>query len=138
MSPSAKSASRGTSTTKSAARATSTTKSAARGTSTIGAEQLSVLRGMLDQQRQFRLEQLEQLRRSDELDLLSGNDIQISASLTAGARAALRDVVEALHRMDEGRYGRCRRCDTHLPIERLEILPQVALCMNCQRANESP
>lgn len=112
-------------------------KSASRGTTAISAEQLSALRSMLEQQRQFRLEQLDQLRRTEQLGLLNGPDAQISESLTAGARAALRDVVEALHRMDEGRYGRCRRCEGHLPVERLEILPQVALCMSCQRDNES-
>jgi RNA polymerase-binding transcription factor DksA len=99
--------------------------------------QLAVLRGMLEQQRRFRLDQLEQLQRSDQLGLLSGSDREISDSLIRGARAALRDVVDALQRMADGRYGRCRRCGTVLAPERLEVLPQVSLCMPCQREEQA-
>jgi RNA polymerase-binding transcription factor DksA len=98
--------------------------------------QLAVLRGMLEQQRRFRLDQLEQLQRSDQLGMLSGSDREISDSLIRGARAALRDVVDALQRMDDGRYGSCRRCGTTLEPARLEVLPQVSLCVTCQRAAE--
>jgi DnaK suppressor protein len=38
--------------------------------------------------------------------------------------------------MDEGRYGRCQDCGEQLPIERLEVLPQVSQCMACQREAE--
>jgi DnaK suppressor protein len=110
---------------------------AARGTSGLSAGQLAALRAMLEQQRRFRLDQLAQLHRADQLGRLSGSDAEISQSLLAGARAALRDVAQALQRMDEGRYGRCRQCSARLPVERLEILPQVALCMSCQRQAEA-
>jgi RNA polymerase-binding transcription factor DksA len=36
--------------------------------------------------------------------------------------------------MDEGRYGRCVTCDAEIGAERLEILPQTAYCMACQRS----
>ncbi|MEO8889649.1 MAG: TraR/DksA C4-type zinc finger protein [Jatrophihabitantaceae bacterium] len=96
--------------------------------------QLAVLRGMLEQQRRFRLDQLEQLQQAGPGH---GADREITQSLVAGARAALRDVVDALQRMRDGRYGACRRCTTPLPIERLEVLPQVSLCMACQRAEQA-
>jgi RNA polymerase-binding transcription factor DksA len=35
--------------------------------------------------------------------------------------------------MRSGRYGRCVHCEATIPLERLEILPAVALCMTCQR-----
>jgi RNA polymerase-binding transcription factor DksA len=40
--------------------------------------------------------------------------------------------------MDRGHYGRCTHCDATIPLERLEILPAVALCMTCQRAEDLP
>lgn len=95
--------------------------------------QIAVLRGMLEQQRRFRLDQLEQLQLTGPRN---GADREINDSLVAGARAALRDVVDALQRMEDGRYGLCRRCGTTLSVERLEVLPQVSLCMACQRSEQ--
>jgi DnaK suppressor protein len=100
-------------------------------------DQLAVLRSMLDQQREFRLDQLTQLHLPGPHGPLSSTDPEIFRSLVAGARAALRDVQSALWRMDEGRYGRCVSCQEWIELERLEILPQTALCMTCQRAPAS-
>jgi DnaK suppressor protein len=102
-----------------------------------GEQQLAALRAMLEQQRRFRLDQLDQLRHSDRPGLLGADDPEIGSSLAAGARAALRDVLDALHRMDDGTYGLCLTCGTRLAIERLEVLPQAPLCMSCQHAAES-
>jgi RNA polymerase-binding transcription factor DksA len=92
---------------------------------------------MLEQQRRFRLDQLEQLQGGDQSGQLSNGDREITDSLVTGARAALRDVVDALQRMVDGRYGSCRRCGTALEVARLEVLPQVSLCMPCQRDDQS-
>jgi RNA polymerase-binding transcription factor len=97
-------------------------------------QHLAVLRSMLEEQRTFRLEQLAQLHLPTPAGPLSSTDPEIFRSLAAGARAALRDVQGALWRMDEGSYGTCIRCREPIGIERLEILPQTALCMACQRA----
>jgi RNA polymerase-binding transcription factor DksA len=91
---------------------------------------------MLEQQQRFRRDQLRQLQRSDQLGRLSGSDTEISISLVAGAKAALHDVEEAMQRMADGGYGVCTRCGTDLAIERLEVLPQVSLCMPCQRQEQ--
>jgi RNA polymerase-binding transcription factor DksA len=103
---------------------------------TLSPAQLAELRELLEQQRRFRLEQLEQLQTTEAPGELSNGDREITDSLVAGARAALRDVVDALQRMDDGRYGSCRRCGTALDPARLEVLPQVSLCVACQRADE--
>ena len=102
----------------------------------LTATQLGVLREMLEQQRRFRLDQLDELQTADASGGLGTGDREITDSLVAGARAALRDVVDALQRMDDGRYGTCRRCASALQIERLEVLPQVSLCVDCQRAEQ--
>jgi DnaK suppressor protein len=105
----------------------------ARGTSTLTDSQLELLRALLEQQRSFRCDQLDQLRQAGLVPGRSATEEEIAESLIAGAQAALRDVLRALRRMDAGSYGNCEQCGERLPIERLEVLPQVARCMSCQR-----
>jgi DnaK suppressor protein len=100
----------------------------------LSKDQLAVLRRMLEQQREFRVDQLAQLNRPDPHAPLGSTDPDILRSLVAGARAALSDVRSALWRMDEGRYGRCVGCDALIGVQRLEVLPQTARCMACERA----
>ncbi|MFV2055050.1 MAG: TraR/DksA family transcriptional regulator [Thiohalomonadales bacterium] len=37
----------------------------------------------------------------------------------------------ANHRLDEGTYGTCLRCDADIPEKRLEIDPCTTLCISC-------
>ena len=117
---------------------------------------LPQLRAALEQQRRFRIEQLAELDSAigtdaeitidprRELDRITRADAgsaidpkrQVMLALRAGAASALVDTEIALYRMDTGEYGRCRRCGTTIPLERLEILPSVARCMACQHAQE--
>jgi DnaK suppressor protein len=94
--------------------------------------QLAGFREQLEQQRRFRLEQLEELRTIDPDHTSDVTDV-----LAAGARAALHDVLAALNRIDTGNYGRCTECGAHLPLERLEILPQVGECLTCRRLTDA-
>ena len=65
--------------------------------------EMADLRVMLEEQRDFRLEQLAQLHRPDPHGPLSSANPEIFRSLADGARAALTDVQSALWRMDDGR-----------------------------------
>lgn len=40
---------------------------------------------------------------------------------------------EALDRLNAESYGRCERCGNKIDPERLEILPETTLCVNCAR-----
>ena len=91
-------------------------------------DQLTTFRAQLQEQHQFRLDQLAELRAID-----PGNTSEVTEVLAVGARAALRDVLAALYRMDSGTYGTCTDCGARLPIERLEVLPQVGQCLPCRR-----
>ncbi|MEO9239753.1 MAG: TraR/DksA C4-type zinc finger protein, partial [Jatrophihabitantaceae bacterium] len=62
---------------------------------------------------------------------------EVSAALRVAARAALAEVEAAISRMAIGEYGICQHCGGDIAIERLEIVPMAALCMDCQRAEES-
>lgn len=103
----------------------------------ISPYQLHQLRRLLDQQRRFRLEQLDELDRHEREDHLDATDREITALLSGGARLALHDVLDALDRMDRGTFGLCVDCGEPLSVERLEVLPQVALCMPCQQAADA-
>ena len=60
----------------------------------------------------------------------------VLGTMRRAARAALADIDTALRRIELGTYGSCQRCRTTIPLERLEVLPMVALCMPCQHADE--
>jgi DnaK suppressor protein len=98
----------------------------------LEAEQLTELRTMLEEQREFRLDQLTALRRPNSRSLLGGKHREIAVALTVGAETALGEVLAALRRMDDGSYGSCERCNGPIDLERLEVLPQTALCLTCQ------
>jgi DnaK suppressor protein len=99
---------------------------------------LDELHDALTQQRHFRIEHLRDLATTAgpgaEYDQARQ---EVSACLTAAATAALTDIEAAIHRMATGSYGRCQHCRSAIPLERLEILPMVRLCMRCQRAEET-
>lgn len=46
------------------------------------------------------------------------------------------EIEAALHRLDEGTYGRCVDCGKELPAERLEARPEAARCVECQAKAE--
>ncbi|GII23105.1 TraR/DksA family transcriptional regulator [Planosporangium mesophilum] len=109
------------------------------------ADQLPRLRGMLEEHRRFRLDQLAQLttqhpaggRHVDTLDASADiARVEVSAAVEAAARQALDDIDGALTRMNLGRYGCCARCHAPIPLERLLAIPQASLCMDCQRRAE--
>jgi RNA polymerase-binding transcription factor len=47
-------------------------------------------------------------------------------------RALLRKIEAALERLDAGKYGVCERCGRPINPRRLEALPYVTLCVDCQ------
>ncbi|CAA9265294.1 MAG: hypothetical protein AVDCRST_MAG41-2550 [uncultured Corynebacteriales bacterium] len=95
---------------------------------------LPALRAALVQQRRFRREQLAELRARVPADPAQQ---EVADTLRKGASVALIGIEAALERMDRDRYGDCVTCGTPIPLERLEILPAVAVCMACQRAQDA-
>jgi DnaK suppressor protein len=47
------------------------------------------------------------------------------------------EVVAALHRFENGTYGKCERCGNEIPMERLEAIPAARLCVSCKQARGS-
>jgi len=98
------------------------------------AERLSEFHAALDQQRQFRIEQLRELAVAATNCSPMVDDVhdQVSEILRISAAAALTEVEDALDRLRTGRYGVCERCMQSISHERLEILPMSRYCMRCQ------
>jgi DnaK suppressor protein len=57
-------------------------------------------------------------------------------ALLAMERAQLKQVENALQRLEEGDYGNCNQCGEAIPPARLEILPHATLCVRCQAQQE--
>lgn len=105
---------------------------------------LPTLRAKLEEQRQFRTEQIAALTAPGEPAAIpamrpgtgkgSAYD-QVSVALLAGARQALADIDTALYRMLVGRYGVCQNCGADIALQRLYAIPQTALCADCHRAS---
>lgn len=57
--------------------------------------------------------------------------------LTAAEQRMRQDVVDALDRIESGRYGLCELCGKPIDETRLNALPQTPFCLPCERARES-
>jgi RNA polymerase-binding transcription factor len=94
-------------------------------------DQIAMLRNMLDQQRRFRVDQLTEP--APPPGTMSQPELEVREAVLSSAQLALADVEAALDRMRSGTYGRCVHCGRQLSIDRLEVVPQAALCMPCQQ-----
>lgn len=43
----------------------------------------------------------------------------------------LKDVMEALEKIEAGTYGKCENCGTDIPLERLKAYPSAKTCLSC-------
>lgn len=53
-------------------------------------------------------------------------------ALRGGVEVRLRDVADALRRVEDGTYGRCQACGREIPAERLEAVPETPHCLDCR------
>lgn len=66
---------------------------------------------------------------------LSRMDSLQNQAMSAGLRerevARLAQLLEALERLDAGRYGLCTHCGESIPFERLFVFPEAPECASC-------
>jgi DnaK suppressor protein len=101
----------------------------------------SVLRGQLQEERDRLREQLRDLGFGPEGSLAFDGGFADSSQVTAersemealaGSLAeTLRDIEDALTKMDDGTYGRCESCGAAIGEPRLEAMPAARLCITC-------
>ena len=61
---------------------------------------------------------------------------QRALSLRQHLERQLREVEEAIQRARRGLHGACEVCGRPIPPERLAILPETKLCVDCRRQQE--
>lgn len=64
-------------------------------------------------------------------------DAKVLSSLGDTDMRAIVAVVEAIGRLNHGHYGKCARCGEPISAARLDALPEVAICIDCERTAES-
>jgi DnaK suppressor protein len=62
---------------------------------------------------------------------------EMNMSLRNQAEARVKQVRRALRRLEEGTYHTCERCGRDIEPERLEAMPETALCSHCAHEVES-
>lgn len=62
---------------------------------------------------------------------------QVSLNLSEAERSLLREIDEALDRLDSGEYGSCETCGDKIAEARLKALPYASLCIDCKSEEES-
>jgi RNA polymerase-binding protein DksA len=55
-----------------------------------------------------------------------------SLALQSNLEVIVEEIDHALHKIDNGTYGRCDECGNEIPYERLEARPQATLCIQCK------
>ena len=58
-------------------------------------------------------------------------DQQMALELRRRQEQQLQRITNAFKRMDQGRYGLCGKCKQPIAEERLELAPDVVLCVKC-------
>ena len=57
---------------------------------------------------------------------------ETALNIATGESGRLRDVAEALQRIQQGAYGVCEGCEDEIPKKRLEAFPSARFCIKCQ------
>jgi DnaK suppressor protein len=60
----------------------------------------------------------------------------IQAAKLTRHQSRLRDIEEALRKIDEGTFGVCEDCEGEIPVGRLNAVPFALLCVECQEKLE--
>jgi DnaK suppressor protein len=63
-------------------------------------------------------------------------EMQKEQSLLVNEQSLLTEVLQALKRIDDGRYGICIACGSPIPEKRLEAIPWAARDIKCEQALE--
>lgn len=56
---------------------------------------------------------------------------EMQGNLQNHERYRIAEIERAIHKVEDGSYGKCELCGAAIPEERLEILPDANICMDC-------
>ena len=60
------------------------------------------------------------------------NERDTALRVASGESQWLREVSDALQRIEDGKYGTCENCEEAIPKKRLEVFPSAMHCVECQ------
>jgi DnaK suppressor protein len=94
----------------------------------------------LEQELKERLEEMDRTESRPKMDSAVGRltfmdefqQHQMAEHGRRNAESQLGRVRAALARVNEGTYGKCARCGSDIPPERLEFMPEAPNCIQCQ------
>lgn len=72
----------------------------------------------------------------DEEHVADVANLDNNISLSANLEKSLRDVDEALEKVDQGAYGICKLCNQPIEPPRLKVFPAATTCVNCIKAKK--
>jgi RNA polymerase-binding protein DksA len=67
----------------------------------------------------------------------ANDGLDVEVDLLKNEQDILREVDEALGRINDGNYGACQRCRQSIDAQRLDAIPFTAYCVSCAAAMES-
>ena len=121
----------------------------------MNSENLERLKKKLNSEKRLILEQISRLEETGIGDTMSDSVGELSAydnhpadlgdelferskdtALRDNAHLILENIEKALQRIDEGVYGLCAKCGKPIDAERLDIIPWVSNCIECQKQSE--
>lgn len=97
----------------------------------------SVVRAQLEDERERLRARLRELGPNDSFDEGFADSSQVTAergeldALAGTLSESLREIEDALAKLDEGTYGLCESCGNEIAPARLEAMPAARLCITC-------
>ena len=96
-------------------------------------------RTKLQHERQKIQERIDRIQRDEQQETASGQtdtaheweNADVRDGLLTAAEQELRQIDEALQRLDQGNYGLCEVCGEPIAEKRLEVMPNATRCINC-------
>lgn len=61
---------------------------------------------------------------------------EFNIGLIANEEELLREINDALLRIEDGTYGKCEACPEQVAAERIKAIPWARYCLECQRKDE--
>jgi DnaK suppressor protein len=103
---------------------------------------LTKMKELLLSQKKEILAQVQQERdidtEGDETDLIQGTMIaEMNNRLTSRATFKLKQIDDALQRIDKQTYGLCQDCEESIPEKRLILNPHFQTCVSCAEDRET-
>jgi len=78
----------------------------------------------------------EMLTQDDDDAPQHSSDREIDLAVVDAEETEYREILEALGRLKDDDFGMCQDCGTHIPFDRLRLLPHARYCVACTRARE--